>query len=937
AQTNALGYTTAYDYNFAGRAVRSRWPDGSRREVSLIQTAALPDPASGLGTRDNPAPAVVNVRGVYKDANGNSVVIANERFRGPTSITNALGATTLNERDGNGNVTRVTLPNGVVIAVTYDPQGNMLSLTNRATNLTKRFTYDSRFSKPTSSTDPSGNTTTIVYDARGNPTAITDSLGNQTSLTYDTRGLPITVRDSQGNLTSFSYDTRGNVITLSDSLGQATRYEYDLSGNIIRIIDSEGRAKTLAYDPINRATSVADAAGNVTRTSYDAMGNQISVTDPRGNMTLFDYDSAGRLIQTTNPSGQITAYSYDANGNFIRSVDAEGQTIAFEYDAANQLVRKILPDEVVVYTYDSVGNVVRVANAGSTVAFNYDGANRLASVTTFGDDLPEMTLRYDYDANGNLIRRTDPQGRITNYAYDTLNRLTRLTDPRNQATAFAYNGNSQLSQVSFANGVATAYTYNPAGQLASVATRQGATAHLNFQYTYDRSGNIATKSELAGANVFTYDSLNRLINATHPQPFNPPENFTYDSVGNRVASHLAGSYLYDNANRLTQDSRFIYTYDGNGTLIAKEEIGTGLATVFTYNADNQLKRIDFPDGGFAEYRYDGLKRRILKNVNGVVTKYVYDNENILLELDAANTPKAMWMFGLITDKPISMERDGATLFYHTDELGSIRVLTNTAGAVAQSYSYDAFGNIVQQIGSVANPFTYTGREFDSESGLYYYRSRYYDPQIGRFISEDPVGFDGGINFYPYVENNPTNFVDPNGEFGQIIAGAAIGAGVDLAWQLITNGGRFDCVDWGRVAMAGAFGAVGGVATKVIGKVFAWGLNRWAPAAAEILKQGGGLTARVSLSLTRVGNTAAQAERNTFFLSGVKFTPYTPYSQINALAYIQPYGNMASVVREVQYRFVIGAIGPVANGTGTQFAPILGWRLRELGMFWRLVP
>ena len=170
-----------------------------------------------------------------------------------------------------------------------------------------------------------------------------------------------------------------------------------------------------------------------------------------------------------------------------------------------------------------------------------------------------------------------------------------------------------------------------------------------------------------------------------------------------------------------------------------------------------------PGSSIAQYRYDALGRRIEKDVDGAITRYVYDGEDILLEFDGTNTQIARYTHGFGIDEPLIMARGGQSLFYQTDGLGSIIDLTDINGAVVQSYVYNSFGNIEQQVGNVVNPYTYTGREIDTESGLYFYRARYYDSITGRFINEDPIGFAAGDNnFYRYVQGNPINWVDPWG-------------------------------------------------------------------------------------------------------------------------------------------------------------------------------
>jgi len=171
----------------------------------------------------------------------------------------------------------------------------------------------------------------------------------------------------------------------------------------------------------------------------------------------------------------------------------------------------------------------------------------------------------------------------------------------------------------------------------------------------------------------------------------------------------------------------------------------------------------------ATYRYDGLGRRIEKNVNGVIKRYIYDGENILLEYDGSNLLTSRYTNGLRIDEPLIIESAGQSFFYHIDGLRSITEITDSTGIIATSYVYNSFGQVITQNGSVTNTYTYTGQEFDSETGLYYYRARYYDSNSGRFLQEDPfpgvIGKPQSLNYYPYVLNNPINFIDPLGLAG----------------------------------------------------------------------------------------------------------------------------------------------------------------------------
>jgi len=310
------------------------------------------------------------------------------------------------------------------------------------------------------------------------------------------------------------------------------------------------------------------------------------------------------------------------------------------------------------------------------------------------------------------------------------------------------------------------YALTPASPVANILHRLTSTgAAINSAgYAYNAVGNRTSLADKRGTQAFGYDALDRLTSATHPL-LAAPQGFAYDPVGNRTTN---GS-LYNAGNQLTEDANFTYEYDLNGNLTRKTFKVSGNHTDYTYDAENRLIRVDefaagaTTPGAVSTYRYDGLGRRIEKIGNGITKRYVYDGEDILLEYDGANALLARYTHGPGIDEPLTMTRGGVNYFYHQDGLGTVTELTDSTGAVAQSYAYDAWGNIIQQTGAVENPYTYTGREFDAETGLYYYRARYYDARTGRFLQKDPllsVGMD--LNPYQFVRNNPPNLIDATG-------------------------------------------------------------------------------------------------------------------------------------------------------------------------------
>ncbi|MBI1811848.1 MAG: RHS repeat-associated core domain-containing protein [Nitrospirae bacterium] len=205
------------------------------------------------------------------------------------------------------------------------------------------------------------------------------------------------------------------------------------------------------------------------------------------------------------------------------------------------------------------------------------------------------------------------------------------------------------------------------------------------------------------------------------------------------------------------------TYDNNGNLITKTNKTTGALTQYFWDYENRLKKIIRPGATVVKYKYDPFGRRIKKDINGVITKYLYDNEDIVTEYDGTGAVAARYTHGPGIDEPLRIKKGGANYYYHADALGSIKTMTDSTGSAVKTYIYKAYGTIASQTGTLIQPYNFTGREYDSEIGMYYYRGRYYYPSRGRFISKDPIGFGGGdVNLYRYVGNNPVNFTDPFG-------------------------------------------------------------------------------------------------------------------------------------------------------------------------------
>ncbi len=717
-----------------------------------------------------------------------------------------------NSYDSSGNLLSTTDGNGNTVTYTYDSSGNMLSQSAQVNGQTviTSYTYNS-LAEVLTMTDPLGHVTTNTYDANGNLlsvtspapngqtppsvtqfgcdtkgelTSITDPLNHPTTLTYYPTGLIQSITDAQNHTTSYGYDLRGNRTSVIDPINGSAHpttftfdimnrltgitypdstsvsFGYDARGRRTSATDQNNRSTVYAYDDADRLISVTDAANNLTQYAYDTENNLTSITDANNHTTYFTYDAFGRVIQTTFPSTLIETYGYDGVGNLTSKTDRKNQTIQYVYDALNRLTHKGYPDSTGVdYVYDLVGKIQQVADPTGTYGFAYDNMGRLIGTTTQYSFLPGHNFQnaYTYDAASNRTYLVAPDGSNNNYQYDTLNRLATLTNSLTGQFAFAYDALSRRTQLTRPNGINTNYNYDSVSHLLSVLHQAGSTTLDGAGYGYDYAGNRTSKTNYLNGITegYTYDPIYELTQVV--QGASTTESYSYDAVGNRLSSLGVNPYSYNTSNELTATPSGSYTYDANGNTLTDAQ-----GRSFTWDFENRLVQAVNPGVGTTTFKYDPFGRRIYKSSPNFTGIFVYDGDDLVETVNPSGTVVSHYTQGQKIDEPLAELRSGGSSYYEADGLGSITSLSSSAGAVANTYTYDSFGNLTNFTGTLRNPFQYAGREFDSETGIYDYRHRYYDQSVGRFISEDPIKFDGGFNFYQYVQNQPINNFDPFG-------------------------------------------------------------------------------------------------------------------------------------------------------------------------------
>ena len=402
------------------------------------------------------------------------------------------------------------------------------------------------------------------------------------------------------------------------------------------------------------------------------------------------------------------------------------------------------------------GKLLSVNDPTGSYGFAYDNMGRLIGTTTQYSFLPStnFTNSYTYDANSNRLGYTAPDGSTNTYSYDTMNRLSTLANSWAGSFGFSYDLLSRRTQMTRPNGVATNYTYDNLSRLLSVLHQLSGGTIDGAVYTLDAAGNRSSKTDdLAGfTSNYTYDKIYELTQMM--QGVNTTESYSYDPVGNRLSSLGLSPYNYNTSNELTSTPSASYSYDNNGNTASKtDSSGT---TNYSWDFENRMTQATLPgQGGTVQFKYDPFGRRIYKSSISGTTIYAYDGDNVVETTNQSGGILSRFAQRQNIDEPLAEYTSSGIDYYEADGLGSITSLTNGVGTVAQTYTYDSFGNVTHSTGSLPNPFQYTARDFDSETGLYYYRARYYDAQLGRFITGDPLGF-VGIHFGRVYNERPFN-------------------------------------------------------------------------------------------------------------------------------------------------------------------------------------
>jgi RHS repeat-associated protein len=823
ANVDPLGNRTSFAYDLSGRRITVINPLGVRSTTifdSAGRVSATVDPVGSRTTNSydagNRLIQITNGSGflitqVYDTSN--RLIGTVDPLGNRTSTTYAISSRymvtsdPLNRRttqsyDTSGRVIATADPLGFRTTTTYDAAGrswyvqnarsfittsvydalgrlraNVDALGNRTT-----FAYDVA-RQQVSVTDPMGRVTSSVYDGAGRSQASVDMLGQRNTAVYDAAGQSIASVNALGQRATTVYDRGGRVSAIVNPLGFRTSFSYDAASRQVEVKDARGHVSTQVYDAADRGIAAVDALGNRTTSQYDALGLVTKVTNAQGYSKTMSYDVVGRMRSQMDPLGRIVTMSYTNAGELLETLDARGIRTTNTYDLPHRIIRRRYPsDAPVTISYDGVGNQTQIKDAAGTWDFGYDGRNLMTSVR----DPASIRLTYTYNATGQRTLIQTPVGNFT-YSYDAVGRMSSLINPEAFRTSYSYDAANRETKKELGNNTLATTEYDAAGNVKTVTNKQtGGTVITSHEYLYDGVGNRTQVTENGGATVkWGYDATNRLTSEIRTGASGFATTYTYDGVGNRLTQRKNGlttTYTYDRADQLTisRDASGIttYSYDaaGNQTLVVTP---SRQRYTSTWNNQNQRAKVVEPDGTItsAVYRFDGLRYK--REESSVTKKFVYDGQNYLLETDATNgitlalTNKPEAYGNLVSQRVKLAPTTWATVFHHFDALGSTAAITSESAATANTYLYNAWGEVISSSEGIFNNFKWHGElgyYFEDEGALdkYYVRARYYDIATGIWLSQDrlfigqTVGRTTYFHLYEYAGLSPLVNLDPSG-------------------------------------------------------------------------------------------------------------------------------------------------------------------------------
>ncbi|MER5680478.1 RHS repeat-associated core domain-containing protein [Streptomyces sp. NPDC002238] len=801
--TDRNGSVYQYVYDSAGRVDRTIGPDG------FLSSSFTYDVEEATGRRITRYTDSTGSETVFHlderlqvvretDPLGHSTHFEFDRYDRPLSRTDALGGTTRYERDDEGNLIGLVAPDGARTTATYNDRGQPVAITERG-GVTRRYEYDDR-GNCVAGVDATGARTEYEFDAHGSLITVRDAAGGLARITNDAAGLPLGMTADSGATMLCTRDAFGRIIEVTDALGatlrqgwtvenrlawrelpDATRerWTWDGEGNLLEHEDRMGRVRTSMPTHFDRAATRADSSGNSYRFTHDTELRLTTVTNAVGLEWNYTYDAAGRLVSETDFDGRTVTYAHDPLGRLTRRTNAAGQRLTFERDVLGRVTRIHHEDGAgSAFSYADTGHIRQISNPHTRIDLERDAEGRVLTETVNG-----RTLSFAYDVLGRRTHRRTPSGACSNLTYgrEGLSAYTAgehtfrfERDALGRETARTVQGTLALRQ-----------SWDTVGRMVGQSLSTPGAEPLERAFFYQADGiPLSVDDSRAGLRTYTIDAASR-ITAVDAQGWS--EQYAYNAAGDQTHTALpsgapgqdtAGQRRYDGSH-VTHAGRARYQYDAQGRVTLRRITtlsGKILTWRFTWDAEDRLTHVHAPDGRW-RYLYDALGRRTAKertDADGhTIEAILYCWDGSQLAEQTAQGVTSVWDYAGLHPlaqrefKTDSSQREIDRRFFAviTDLSGSPSELVGSDGSLGWKARSTAWGATQWNRDNTAyTPLRYPGQYFDPETGLHYNVNRYYDPDIARYISPDPLGIAPAINHYGYVPN-PFTFADPLGLAG----------------------------------------------------------------------------------------------------------------------------------------------------------------------------
>ena len=725
------------------------------------------------------------------DALGNSVFHQYTDFMEPYRDIDEEGNITGYIYDARGNMTAMQTPDGSVTSYLYDEAGKLQMVT-----------------------DAEGSSTVYVYKD-GALKSVIGADRAVTSYTYNGEGLIKSIRNTQGDDTLLYYDTDNNLNRMVLPHGAEAGWRYDAWGRCIATTNPENQSQHFKYDVLDRVTGIKKYDGNRVQLQYNAYEQVVLTEDahhrvkfeytPLGSLQVreengsrihfkynteerlvsllnehqepyrFGYDTRGKVIQETGFDGLKRQYIRDRAGKVIRVNRPGGKHTEYEYDLAGHLTRSEHSDgSWEVYSYNRNGQLIEAVNENSHVIINRDASGKIT-----GEKQDDHTVESKYDELGRRIEVTSSLGAAIKMERNGVGLVSGMIAANREGASweaqFTYNALGQETERLLPGGISSAFEYDHSGHPSGHKIRQGEHTVRHRVYTWNVNDRLQSMvNRLSKGQVqYGHDDFGNLAWAKYEDG-----QYDYrlpDKVGNLYRTKEQKDRKYGAGGRLLESEGTKYSYDEEGNLVSKL-LPDGKQWLYRWTGNGMLQKVVRPDGKEVSFEYDALGRRTAKLYNSNITRWVWNGNTPLHEwkYEVKERPHTIvnefgevskdnpepaddlitWVFDEGTFKPAAKVTDGKAGSIITDYLGTPVEMYDSEGKQTWGVEYDIYGKIrKQQIGSSTDcPFRYQGQYEDVETGLYYNRFRYYSPDAGMYISQDPVGLLGGLSLFGYVLN-----------------------------------------------------------------------------------------------------------------------------------------------------------------------------------------